>query len=151
MSTRTTLPCLIAVLLGALILLPANVEAQRFKWWHDDTVKRHVGLTAKQTKKLDDIFNGSMPDLAKAKHELDLIERGLVAFADSSNDDAELRDRVNRVETARAELNTRRSVMLFRMRRILSVEQRAKLESLQQERDRRRPQHEKPAPPQREQ
>jgi Spy/CpxP family protein refolding chaperone len=126
------------LLLGLLLLIPGTVEAQRFKWWQDEGVVRQVGLTAKQAKKIDDIFKGSMPDLVKAKQELDRLERDLIPFVDSATDDSELRERVDRVETARAELNKRRSLMLLRMRRVLSVEQRVKLESLQQDRDRRR-------------
>ena len=142
MCKRSTLSRVGPVLVG-LFLLSGTVDAQRFKWWQDDAVKRQIGLSAKQTKKIDDIFNVTMPDLFKAKQELDRLESDLIPFVDSSTDDAELRDRVDRVETARAELNKRRSVMLLRMRRVLTVEQRVKLESLQKERTRRGP-HGKP-------
>jgi Spy/CpxP family protein refolding chaperone len=138
MFNCTTLSRLGPLLLGLLLLISGTVEAQRFKWWQDEGVVRQVGLTAKQAKKIEDIFKGSMPDLIKAKQELDRLEQELIPFADSSTDDAGLRERVDSVETARAELNKRRSLMLLRMRRVLSVEQRVKLESLQQERDRRR-------------
>jgi Spy/CpxP family protein refolding chaperone len=142
MFNRTTLSRFGPLLLGLVLLIPATVEAQRFKWWQDEGVVRQVGLTPKQAKKIDDIFKSSMPDLIKAKQELDRLEQDLIPFADSSTDDAGLRERVDGVETARAELNKRRSLMLLRMRRVLSVEQRVKLESLQQDRDRR--QHGKP-------
>lgn len=131
------------LLLGLLLLSPGAVEAQRFKWWQDEAVMRQVSLTAKQAKKIDDIFRASMPDLVKAKQELDRLERDLIPLVDSATDDAELEERVDRIETARAELNKRRSLMLLRMRRLLSVEQRVKLETLQRERD-RRGSHDKP-------
>lgn len=137
MLKRLTLPRVGPLLLGLLLLIPGAVEAQRFKWWQDEAVVRQVGLTAKQAKKIDDIFKASMPDLVKAKQELDRLEQDLIPFVDSATEDAELRGRVDRVETARAELNKRRSLMLLRMRRVLSVEQRVKFESVQQERDRK--------------
>lgn len=131
-------------LLGLVIILASGtIEAQRFKWWQDDSVKRQVGLSAKQAKKIDDIFNASMPELVKAKRELDRLESDLIPFVDSSTDDAGLRERVDRVETARAELNKHRSVMLLRMRRVLTVEQRVKLESIPKERL-QRGSHDKP-------
>lgn len=136
MSHRATLSCLGSLLLALLLLAPQTVEAQRFKWWQDEAVQRKVGLTGDQTKKIEDIFTTSMPDLVKAKQELDRLEQDLIPFADSSNDDVALSQWVDRVETARAELNKRRSVMLFRIRRVLTVDQRVKLESLQQERGR---------------
>src|SRR5688572_14133874 len=142
MFKRFTLPRVGPLLFGLVLLVPGTVEAQRFKWWTDEAVTRQIGLTAKQTKKIDDIFRGSMPELSKAKEELDRLERELSPLVDSSTDE-ELRQRVDRVETARADLNKRRSVMLLRMRRVLTVEQRVKLESLQKERDRRGP-HSKP-------
>lgn len=137
MLKRLVLPRVGPLLLGLLLLIPGAVEAQRFKWWQDEAVKRHVGLTDKQAKKIDNIFKASMPDLVKAKQELDRLEQDLIPLVDSATDDAELRERVDRVETARAELNKRRSLMLLRMWRVLSVEQRVKFESLQQERDRK--------------
>jgi Spy/CpxP family protein refolding chaperone len=125
------------LLLGLLGLFPGRVEAQRFKWWQDEGVSQQIGLTPKQAKKIDDIFNAAMPDLFRAKHELDRLEQELVPYVDSSHDDAGLRDRVESVETARAELNKHRSVMLLRMRRVLTTEQRVKLEALQRERSRK--------------
>src|SRR5262249_43310630 len=118
MNIRATLPAFGSVLLACLLMSADTFAAQRFKWWQDDVVKRKVGLTDEQTKKIEEIFMASMPDLAKSKQELDRLEQELFPFADSTTDDAALRQRIDRVETARAELNKKRTLMLVRMRRV---------------------------------
>jgi Spy/CpxP family protein refolding chaperone len=143
MCKNATLPRVGSVLLGLLLMTPWTLEAQRFKWWQDESVKQEIGLSARQTRKIDGIFNASMPELIKAKRELDRLERELMPFVDSATDDAGLVARVEAVEMARAELNKHRSVMLLRMRLALTVEQRVKLEALQKARS-RRGSHDKP-------
>ena len=135
MNNRALFPLFGSVLLALLVVSLSAGAPQRSKWWQDENVKRKVGLTDDQARKIEDIFMASMPDLARSKRELDRLERELVSFADSSADEVALRQRIDRVETARAELNKLRSMMLFRMRRILTLDQRVKLETIQRDRD----------------
>jgi Spy/CpxP family protein refolding chaperone len=123
-----TLP---ALLLGALIVCLASTpaSAQGFKWWQDEGYKTELGLTAEQSARLEDIFQGSSHELRQHKEALDraqaefdrIVERG---------DDTTIMEQVDAVETARAKLNKSRVMMLLRMRRTLTTDQWAKFTAL---------------------
>jgi Spy/CpxP family protein refolding chaperone len=125
----------LGVVLATVLTVTPDVSAQRFKWWQDEAVQKRFNLTREQAKRIDEIFNNSLPDLRHAKEELDRLEHDLVPLADGSNDDATLKQQVDRVETARAELNKARSLMLLRIRRVLTPDQRVKVEAWQHERE----------------
>ena len=126
-----------AVLLAAVCAAP--VFAQRGKWWQDERFGRELGLTTEQRTRLEEIFQKTQPMLRQRMQALDdaqaefdrLVERG---------DDNSVMEQVIVVETARAELNKTRTMMLLRMRRSLTADQWAKFTALHQasERDRNR-------------
>src|SRR5262245_30723532 len=107
------------VVVGCAGILAVPASAQGFKWWHDDTFRKELGLTAEQSSRLEGIFQQSLPALRKHKEALDraqvefdrLVERGA---------DAAVMEQVNSLEAARAELNKTRVMMLLRMRRSLT-------------------------------
>ena len=121
------------MLVGASLLLPLPVQAQAFKWWQDETAQRHLGLTADQSRRIEDIFQAARPELHRAKSQLDGLEAGLGRVVEGA-DDAVLAQQVARVEDARASLNKARTMMLLRIRRVLSSDQRLKLEALHKQR-----------------
>ena len=119
----------VAVLVALLVTaLPLAAGAQGFKWWLDDGVQKKLTLTADQARRIDDIFQASLPDLRKGKQQLDTVEQELARLMESSDDEWAVTRQVDRVEAARADLNKTRTIMLLRMRRILSAEQRVRLD-----------------------
>jgi Spy/CpxP family protein refolding chaperone len=125
------------VIVGALaVLAAAPLLAQRGKWWQDEQFRRELALTAEQSTRLEAIFQKTQPTLRermdslnRAQEQLDrLIEKG---------DDASVLEYVGVVESARAELNKTRTMMLLRMRRTLTADQWAKFTALAEERNRR--------------
>lgn len=120
------------VVSAGLLAVPAS--AQSFRWWHDDMFRRELGLTSEQITRVEAIFQQSLPHLRKHKDALDraqaefdrLVERG---------SDVNVMEQVNAVESARAELNKTRVMMLLRMRRSLTADQWAKFSALQQQRE----------------
>jgi Spy/CpxP family protein refolding chaperone len=106
-------------------------DAQGFKWWQSDTYKKEMGLTPEQVRRLEEIFQKALPTLKAHKATLDdaearferLVERG---------DDATVMEQVNVVESARAELNKARTLMLLSMRKVLTKDQWAKFTALHQ-------------------
>jgi Spy/CpxP family protein refolding chaperone len=128
------------VLLPFLLLLISSVapaSAQGFKWWQDETYKRELGLTVDQTTRVEEIFQSSRPDLRRLKEALDRAEAEFDRLVERG-DDATVMDQVNGVESARAELNKSRIIMLLRMRRSLTADQWAKFTALH-DRGRSRP------------
>jgi Spy/CpxP family protein refolding chaperone len=115
----------------------APASAQGFKWWQDEGYKRELGLTVEQTTRLEEIFQKSSPTLRKHKEALDRAEAEFDRLVERG-DDTTVMGHVSVVETARAELNMARVMMLLRMRRSLTADQWAKFTALH-ERDTNRP------------
>ena len=123
----------LAVLLaGTAVLLGSPVSAQGFKWWQSDTFVRGLGLTQDQSTKIEGIFQKTLPALRQQKAALDKSEADFNQMVEAS-DDAQVMAQVSVVEAARSELNKSRTMMLLRMRRVLTPDQRVKFVMLQQQ------------------
>ena len=125
----------IALALTLLVGAGASLDAQapldaRHKWWLSDKVRAEIGLTEPQSRELEAIFQVVVPDLKAQKQELDRAERELsTLLAEGAVDEAVIAQAIDRAEARRAVLNKSRTLMLFRMYRVLSPEQRVKLQS----------------------
>jgi Spy/CpxP family protein refolding chaperone len=126
-----------AVVTAALLFLTAPAVAQGFKWWQSDLYKRELGLTAEQSRRLEDIFQAAAPNLRVQKKALDQAETEFERLVEKGDDGAVM-EQVGRVEIARAELNKSRTMMLLRMRRVLTTDQWAKFTALHQAAERER-------------
>ena len=136
LKTSTRCAFLAILICVGLSTLPAS--AQGFKWWQSDTFTRELGLTSDQSTKIESIFQKTLPVLRTQKGALDKAEADFNQMVEAS-DDAQVMAQVGVVEAARSELNKSRTMMLLRMRRVLSPDQRVKFVMLQQKtRDRRR-------------
>lgn len=118
-------------ILALLLVWATPASAQRGKWWQDETFKRELGLTAEQSARLEEIFQKTQPML---RHKMERLERAEAAFDRlvETGDDAAVMGQVEEVESARAELNKERTMMLLRMRRALTTDQWAKFTALAQ-------------------
>jgi Spy/CpxP family protein refolding chaperone len=115
--------------------------AQRgLKWWQDEKMKAELRLSAEQSTRIEEIFTASFAKMREKVDELNRREEQLSNLI-SGNDvtEAQLLKEADQVEALRSSLSKDRTLMLFRMRRVLSAEQRSKLVEIQkaQERDRR--------------
>ena len=123
---------LAAVVVGAAVLWASPASAQGFKWWQSDTFVRGLGLTMEQSTKIEGIFQHTLPVLRKQKDALDKAEADFNQMVEAS-DDAQVMAQVGVVEAARSELNKSRTMMLLRMRRVLTPDQRVQFVMLQQQ------------------
>jgi Spy/CpxP family protein refolding chaperone len=130
-----------AVFLLAL-LASVSVDAQGFKWWQNERYRAELGLTADQSKRLEEIFQSTAPTLRTQKKAFDAAETEFGRLVENGNDSAVMEQVLN-VEAARAELNKTRALMLLRMRRALTTDQWVKLGAMHQadERERKQSQH----------
>ena len=126
--------CVAALVLLTFCAAPAH--AQRGKWWQDDRFRKELGLTDEQSARLEAIFQKTQPGLRERMRSLDQAEDQLELLIETG-DDATVMQHVGVVETARAELNKTRTMMLLRMRRALTADQWAKFTALADERNRR--------------
>ena len=126
-----------ALLILVLCIAPLPALAQGFKWWHSDKFKQELQLTTDQITRIEEVFEGSLPQFRQHKRTLDRLEEELSDLIDTA-DEAAVMQHADRVEAERAALSKARTLMLVRIRRVLSVEQRAKLAQLHREWERNR-------------
>jgi Spy/CpxP family protein refolding chaperone len=139
MRSRWRFAALAALLLLALTA-PLRGQSFGFPWWRDAQFQRDLSLTADQSGKIDAVFQKNIPTLREKRAELDAQEEELSKMIAANADEASVIKQVDRVEAIRSHMNKMRTLMLLRMRQILSPEQRVKLNQKyeQWEKDHRR-------------
>ena len=121
-----------AVTLTALVWITTlSAGQQGFKWWQSDRYKKELGLTAEQTRRMEEIFQKAMPQLKVQKSALDEAEAKFEGLVERGEDGAVM-EQINVVEAARAELNKGRTLMLYAMRKVMVRDQWVKFTALHQ-------------------
>lgn len=116
-------------------------DERRMPWWKAPDTRLELGITDKQSKDIDDIFQASIPALRAAKEELDKQDDAVAKLIkEGTADIAVVSKQVGQAEQLRASLTSQRTVMLYKMHRLLTPEQRVKLDAMfaQREADRRK-------------
>jgi len=118
------------VLLVVAVSTPV-AAGQKAKWWRSEVYQRELRLTSDQVSRLDQIFHASWPSLKHQKLELDRLETELSQLiAEGTAEEAQVLEMIERVEASRSALGRTRSLMLYRMHRVLSPSQRTTLKAL---------------------
>lgn len=101
-----------------------------WKFWEGES-RAELGLSSQQAADIEQIFQATLPRLRAAKDRIDTLEKTLSkTINDNTADLATVGQQVDRLEAARADLYKTRTLMLYRMRGVLSAEQRTKLQAL---------------------
>jgi Spy/CpxP family protein refolding chaperone len=128
-------------LIPFIVLLAVPAFAQG-KWWQSEKFTRELELTQEQSRRLEEIFQAALPTLRVQNKALTKSETELEALVERGGDQAVM-EHLNHVESARAELNKTRTLMLLRMRKVLTKDQWAKFTALHQAIERERLQRER--------
>ncbi len=111
-------------------------DEHRQPWWKAPETRAELGISDKQSKEIDEIFQSTYPTLRASKDELDKLDQILAAtIKEGVADIATVTRQVSQAEQARAKLATTRTTMLYRMHRLLSPEQRVKLNAMLERRE----------------
>jgi Spy/CpxP family protein refolding chaperone len=109
---------------------PGRDDHRPWKFWQGDT-KATLGISNQQSADIELIFQATLPKLEVAKDKIDKLEATLSqTIKDNVADLATVAQQVDRLESARADLYKTRTLMLYRMRGVLSADQRAKLQAM---------------------
>jgi Spy/CpxP family protein refolding chaperone len=118
---------------------PPQGGPRGFKWWQDEKTVAELRLAPEQSARIEEIFTASF---AKMKDKVDELNRREEQLSNliSGNDvtEAQLLKDADQVEALRSSLSKDRTLMLFRIRRVLSAEQRSKLVEIQKAQERAR-------------
>lgn len=118
-----------AALVMLIPVMTVSLSAQG-KWWTSEKYKQRLGLTPEQSQQCEQIFQAMAPKLRAAKQELDRQEaRFSELLKRSDSTESQITPAIDSLEAARSGLGKLRSLMLYRMRTVLTPEQRAMLEA----------------------
>jgi Spy/CpxP family protein refolding chaperone len=109
---------------------PATEKKSGYKWWLSEDGKKEFGISEQQSRDLEALFQQMLPTLKANKSELDKQEKALDRLlADGGSSETAVAQAIDRAEAARSALSRTRTLMLFRMYRLLTPEQRAKVQA----------------------
>jgi Spy/CpxP family protein refolding chaperone len=109
----------------------SQAQQSRWMWWRVAETKTELGITDQQAGEIDQIFQATVPSLRAAKDELDKLDAEVAqVIKPATADVSAVNQLVSRAEQARAKLTTMRTVMFYRMHRVLSPDQRTKLNAM---------------------
>jgi Spy/CpxP family protein refolding chaperone len=135
--SRKLFICLTLSLLTFLSAQPA--EAQRFRWWKDDKFVRELSLTPDQSSRIEAVFQAAQPALRAQSRALSMLEDELSKLVQEARvEESEVDHFVGKVEAARADLAKTRTMMIYRIRRIMTIDQHVKLQELFEKREKER-------------
>lgn len=120
---------LICLGLSLMVLIAAQPAlAQSFKWWQTERFQKELKLAPEQITRIEGIFQASEPLLRAQKQAVDRREEKLSkVISDPKSDEPSVIQATDRLELARNEVTRTRTLMLFRIRRVLNDEQLLKL------------------------
>lgn len=121
---------------------PGSQRPERSKWWIDAKLRAELGITDQQSALVEQVWQKSLPALREGRHKLEKLEDALSKLTDG-NDEGAVIAQITVVENLRAELNKSRMLMLYRMDKLLTPDQRAKVKEM---RDRHEPPRRGPSP-----
>ena len=122
----------ICLMLSAVVLGAATpAAAQGFKWWQTERFQKELALTSEQITRIEGIYQTAQPLLRAQKEAFDRREEKLSkVIADPKSDEAAVVQATDRLELARNEMSRTRTLMFFRIRRVLNDDQLLKLNAL---------------------
>lgn len=114
---------------GAAAPFEAGAQNRRpHRWWQSEEVTALLALSEEQSASLDRIYQVTLPKMHESYRRLNAEERLLSEMvANMQLEEIDITRQVDRVEAARSELSKTRTLMVFRMYRILDPAQRAAL------------------------
>jgi Spy/CpxP family protein refolding chaperone len=114
-------------------------DPNRRKWWLNAEDRKELGITDQQSATIEQIWASTAPKQRELWHEFEQLEAALQkALKDATADPASIAQQVDKVEQLRAQLNTNRTIMIYRISLVLKPEQRVKLEALRARREENR-------------
>jgi len=115
--------CMLACV--TLCAVPGKAQSMRYEWWLAPGVRAQLHLSPEQVNQIDDLFESTLGARRAQRQQLDTLESQLDTLLDHATaDDQQAAALIARVEAARARRNVARMMMLYRMRRLLTPDQR---------------------------
>jgi len=130
---------LTVALVAATAAQQTPTQPKSHRWWQDEPTRKVLNLTDDQSARVEQLFQASLPRLRELRKSLDQLEGQLSnLIREGQSDEAVVTAKIDEAEQTRAELNKTRTLMLYRMHKVLTPEQNRKLKELFDQRERER-------------
>lgn len=126
-----TLKLFICLGLSAFVLAMPQAASAQGRWWQAQRFQKELALTAEQITRIEGIYQTAQPLARAQKEAFDRREEKLSkVIADPTSTEADVIQATERLDLARSELSRTRTLMLFRIRRVLNDDQLLKLNKM---------------------
>ena len=99
-------------------------------WWIDPQLRQQLGITDSQSKLVEDIWQKTLPDLRRWRDQLMSLDDQVSKMIADGAPEASVSALVEQTENTRAQASKARTLMLYRMFKVLTPEQRAKVKAI---------------------
>jgi Spy/CpxP family protein refolding chaperone len=106
------------------------------KWWRSAELRAEFAITDAQSTELDRIFHSFYASLKSGMADVDRYHKDVSKImSEGSSSEVDVLHAIDKLEAAKASLARTRMLMLYRMYRVLSPEQRIKVKRYQEQKD----------------
>jgi len=102
---------------------------ERPKWWIEPKLRAELQISDQQSALVEQLWQKSSPALRELREKLTKLEEVLSKLTEGT-DEAAVIAQSDRVENLRAEYNKGRTLMIYRMNKLLTADQRAKVKAM---------------------
>jgi len=99
-------------------------------WWIDPERRQQLGITDTQSKQVEEIWQKSLPELRKLRSQLDALQDQVSKMIDEGAAEMAVTAQIEQTENTRAQFNKLRTLMIYRMNKVLNADQRAKVKAI---------------------
>jgi len=96
-------------------------------WWIDPERRQQLAITDAQSKQVEEIWQKSLPELRKFRDQLISLDEQVSKMVQDGAPEAAVTGLVEQTENTRAQANKARTLMIYRMYKVLTPDQRAKV------------------------
>jgi Spy/CpxP family protein refolding chaperone len=106
------------------------------KWWLSPELRAEFAITDAQSAEIDRIYHTFYASLKSGMGDVDRYHKDVSKImAEGSSSEVDVLHAIDKLEAAKATLTKTRMLMLYRMYRVLSPEQRLKVKRYQEQKD----------------
>jgi Spy/CpxP family protein refolding chaperone len=109
---------------------------RRRKWWIEAAPRAEIGIGDEQSARIEAIFQAHVPAMRERYREIEKLETTVNQLVkEGTADPVDVERQVERLERLSADSRTARIMMIYRIHRELSSDQRAKLKAMEARRE----------------
>ena len=98
-------------------------------------MRTELGITDQQAAAIEQAWQTTIPKLRELRERLDKLEAQLSQMILDASEESAVVAQIDKVENTRTEANKARTLMLYRMNRVLTPDQRVKLKAMHDQRE----------------